>query len=535
MFKAKDMNLKISLAYLLLLSLPFSVFAKPSDMPFFAKDVIWNITANIQDNISSDSNSFPNALYPDSALEKEALPGAIVSAPFEKEKEGLLTNSNYYTYMWQRDSGITMLSLLEELKSALSSGDRESIDKYGTIFINYTKFYDFASKQDSYSPGIAKFYLSGQPVFAWQNPQNDGPAFTALVLTEFAALILSQKEPIVAEGITIDKLFISKYLFNVDGKGLINQNLSYIVDHAREKTYDLWESCTGYMFFTTMIQIKALTAGAALSANFDNLSLATKYISTAEYLTYQALEHYKIFTYGKEQFKAYCEGLNFPPNLSFPIYPKYKKNDFSKYRGMSIDSSIVLGILYGDLFEYSLPSSWVYMSLKEDSFLSNKLDIILKASKEDLFPTSLEVIKSVRLLAEKAFSEKGLDPYKVNNELPRGLNLLGRYPGDIYNGTTWNDPLNQGNPWFVTSLALAHYYYTVAYEIKKIEYAEMGDRQMELIFKYIKEKQDTSGKSFIMSEQIDRNTGEQTAAHNYTWSYAQYLLTYQAYIKTREM
>ncbi|MEI6055006.1 MAG: glycoside hydrolase family 15 protein [Lentisphaerota bacterium] len=520
---------------LLFFASTFSSFSMPSDMPCFSNEVMWHIKANLEENIASDSNRFPEALYPEKAARKEALLGAIVAAPYEKKIEEKQTNNDKFTYLWQRDGGIAMLAIEDELKSAVATDDKESITRYAQMMINYIKFFDYASRQDGYYPGIAKFYLSGESVTDWQNPQNDGPAFTALVFTEFANLIMSQKEPLNINGTILDKNFVEKYLFDIKGNGLINQNLSYIVDNSREECFDLWESCLGQMFFTKMVQIKALTAGAALSTNFNNLSLASKYIAAAEDLSYQAVEHYQTFTYGQEKFKSYCEGSDIPLNLSFPIYPKYKSNNFSKYRGMSLDSSVILGILFGNLYEYSQPDSWVYKSLTKDKIIAKKFVSVIQESKEDLSPTSLEVIKTVRLIADKSFSKKGLDSYKINEDLPKGINLIGRYPGDIYNGITWNDPLNKGNPWFITSIALAQYYYTLAYELKKPDYIEMGNKQMELVFKYIDGKENASGKSFRMSEQIDRNTGEQTSANDYTWSYAQYLLVHHAFVQARRM
>lgn len=518
-----------------LLFLTLSSFSMPSEMPCFSNEVIWHIKANLEENIASESNRFPEAVYPEKTFRKEAFTGAIVAAPYEKKFKGEQTNGDDFVYLWQRDGGIAMLAIEDELENTVSTDDKESITRYAQMLINYIKFFDYASKQEGYYPGIAKFYLSGESVTDWQNPQNDGPAITALVFTEFANLIMSQKEPLKINGIILDKNFVEKYLFDIKGKGLINQNLSYIVDNSREDCYDLWESCLGPMFFAKMIQIKALTAGSALSANFDNLSLASKYIAAAEDLSYQAVEHYQTFTYGQEKFKAYCEGFDIPLNLTFPVYPKYKSNNFSKYRGMSLDSSVILGILLGNLYEYSQPDSWVYKSLIKDKIIAKKFITVIQESKEDLSPTSLEVIKTVRLIADKTFSKKGLDAYKINEDLPKGINLIGRYPGDIYNGITWDDPINKGNPWFITSIALAQYYYTLAYELKKPDYIVMGDKQMELIFKYIDGKENASGKSYTMSEQIDRNTGEQTSAHNYTWSYAQYLLVHHAFVQAEGM
>ncbi len=519
----------------LLLFLNFSYFSMPSDMPCFSNEVIWHIKANLEENIASDSNTFPEAVYPENTTKRKALNGSIAAAPYEKKIEGECTNGDNYTYLWQRDGGIAMLAIEGELENALSANDTETIEKYTEMLFNYVKFFDYASKQDGYYPGIGKFYLSGEGVTDWMNPQNDGPAFTALLFAEFSNLIMSQKKPLEVNGIVLDRNFVEKYLFGTNGKGLINQNLSYIVDNSREECYCLWESCVALNFFTMMIEIKALTAGAALSVQFDNLSLASKYIGTAENISYLAVEHYQTFTYGKEKFKAYCEGSDIPVNLKFPVLPKYKNNDFDKYRGMSLDSSIILGSLLGNLYEYSLPDSWVYKSLTKDKLIAGKFDAVIQESQKNLSPASLEVLRTAKLLADEAFSEKGLDPYRVNKNRQKGINLIGRYPGDIYNGVTWDDPLNKGNPWFITSLALAQYYYTLAYELKKPGYTEMGNKQMELIFQFMKGEENQSGKAYMMSEQIDRNTGKQTSAHNYTWSYAQYLMAHRAFVQARGM
>lgn len=112
--------------------------------------------------------------------------------------------------------------------------------------------------------------------------------------------------------------------------------------------------------------------------------------------------------------------------------------------------------------------------------------------------------------------------------------LYGRYPGDIYAG---------GNPWILTTAALASLMYRIAGQLNIQKYMDQntiniwlkalnlnevpdnlvelfksqGDGLLNRIKKYIKPY------DFHMYEQIDKNNGKQISAYDLTWSYAEVL------------
>lgn len=523
-------------AAVLLFLLSVTCLASTADAQYFSAETIKNIHQNLEDNIATKSGEFSYAIYPDGQKDKEAYLGSAVAAPFDANNPGDDTLKLSYTYCWARDNGVTMVEITSQFSDAVKAKNQEATNHYGTLILDYIGFLKYTITQKDYSPGITKFYLSGQPVTAWMNPQNDGPAFNALFLSEFANIINSSQNAIKVNETTLDKDYVEKNLINKDGSGLINFYLSYIVDTAMEDTIDIWESCSGKLFFPEIIQLKALVAGAALSAREGNISLASKYLNTSLDLCKLLKSHYQTFTYNGKKYKAYCEMANLPANLNFPVLPSTTDENFSKYRGMSLDMSVILGSLYGNLNDYAKDTSWVYADLSKNKMLSDKFAKIIKTAKKEFSPTSKKIKKTVELIAKKAFTENGMDYYQINKGLDDGVCLIGRYPGDIFTGLTWNVASNKANPWYLCSTALAEYYYTLAYELDDKDYLDKGNQQMELVFKYLGNKGTKDGqKSYTMSEQIDRNTGTQASFHNLTWSYSQYLRAYRACNKAMGM
>ena len=110
--------------------------------------------------------------------------------------------------------------------------------------------------------------------------------------------------------------------------------------------------------------------------------------------------------------------------------------------------------------------------------------------------------------------------------------LYGRYPGDNYAG---------GNPWVLTSAALAQLLYRVAAHAKTAPISDnstvtawaealnvqptpatlpsalfaAGDAVLARLRAHVK------ADGFRLDEQIDKRSGKQTSAHSLTWSYAE--------------
>lgn len=129
------------------------------------------------------------------------------------------------------------------------------------------------------------------------------------------------------------------------------------------------------------------------------------------------------------------------------------------------------------------------------------------------------------------------DEYSINTQdsdsgIP-GV-LIGRYPGDTYAG---------GNPWVLTTAALAQVFYRAAFQTKTFglpseaaqeqwsklgittssssemaqALATSGDSVLLRLAKHV------NGDGGRLDEQIDRDSGEQASAQSLTWSYAEVL------------
>jgi glucoamylase len=84
---------------------------------------------------------------------------------------------------------------------------------------------------------------------------------------------------------------------------------------------------------------------------------------------------------------------------------------------------------------------------------------------------------------------------------------LGRYPEDQYYG---------GNPWILTTLAVAEYHYRMARLTGDRSHLTLGDSYMERVKFHSRE-------DGAMAEQWDRYTGFQVSADELTWSHAAFI------------
>jgi glucoamylase len=104
-----------------------------------------------------------------------------------------------------------------------------------------------------------------------------------------------------------------------------------------------------------------------------------------------------------------------------------------------------------------------------------------------------------------ALEDRFYQLYPINQMFPELGVAFGRYPEDRY---------FDGNPWFLTTLAVAEYYYLRGNVVR-------GDKYMARA----KFHADQEGR---MAEQINRFSGYMLSAHDLTWSYAAFLTAYEA-------
>jgi glucoamylase len=270
---------------------------------------------------------------------------------------------------------------------------------------------------------------------------------------------------------------------------LIASNLEFLGGAYQGQTCNLWEEEFGYSFFARSAQLRCLRAVAANTAGID----VPGWLPAAMTWLTSALDQHWNGQY-------YRSVLPVPADYRAPYDP-------------NID--IVLAAVYG-----------------------------------------AESVTDTRLLATAAqLRAQWADPdstyfYPINgDDAARGIGpLLGRYPGDVYDGDT--DALAGDHPWALTTASFAELYYRLAAKIISSRtipadsltapfYAQAGidqaaaspldaaaalraagDRMLRAIVFH--------SDRFELSEQFDAVTGFEKSVSNLSWSYAAFLSAVRA-------
>ncbi len=289
---------------------------------------------------------------------------------------------------------------------------------------------------------------------------------------------------------------------------LITTDLDYVIKMWRRPTYDLWEEVyDADHFFTKMVQRKSLIEGAKLLKELGDHQRHHAYLTTAQSMSTSINKHWN------ENLGYFSETINQQEN-----------------KGGGLDTSVIIGVLHGNL-----------------------------QKGDDVFAVNNERVMSTVYHLRNTFANL----YKINSDYRTHAPLIGRYAGDVYDG----DQFVYGNPWILTTNAIAQYYYALArayqdegkivitalnlpffkqinlHVVEKegvISYDEKrdlfnmviltliseGDRFLKIVKRYSVCYSDKSCLHF--AEQIDRNSGEQVSAKDLTWGYASVLTAMQA-------
>lgn len=335
------------------------------------------------------------------------------------------------------------------------------------VFNNLLMRYMFLSidNQNGGNLGEPIFEVTGN-VFTgpWGRPQNDGPALRAIVFMEWAQILIKEGK--------ID--FVKKYLYSGDwpARTVIKKDLEYVAAEWSHPCFDLWEEVKAKHFYTQMVQRKALLLGSQLATDMKDYGAADWYLRQAHQIEF-AMKRYLPSAISRSNFLNYIsasvdwtEGLN------------------SKYS--NLDISVVLGVLHGE----------------QDEFFS--------VQDQNVLNTYYQLISSFSQL------------YPINRTFASMAPAIGRYPEDIYAGINFNG----GNPWVLTTLAMAEFSYKTA--LAKMN----SDTDSALVSA---QKWIDSGDAFIqrvqlhanpdgsLAEQIDRDSGYMSSARDLTWSYAAFI------------
>jgi len=340
-----------------------------------------------------------------------------------------ILQNNYYN-MWQRDAGLTMLTLLRVARGAPEGSPAvlAQTEAYATllkdIWRNPSPNSNCAPSWGNFGSGAGWCSQYGEPKFSidgsvytesWGRNQNDGPAVNARVLMELLEFSPS------SEALVKDSIISA---------------LNYVGTFAIDSTVDPWEMLYGQHFFVQSIQHRALAEATELASKLGwtgtiNFQDATNMVETLVKGHWNATsgvvgETTARSSYGSVSAKCFKNGVDFT-DRSGPC---------------ELDVATLLGSLYSK----AAPSSATLQVMPTyDSRILATADLILRS----MAPT-----------------------YEVNSlDDAAGLPgaLIGRYPGDEYTGVIMSEgAVNPcqgsgcGNPWFMTTFALGQVLFEAA-------------------------------------------------------------------------
>ncbi|KAI9489050.1 glucoamylase [Zychaea mexicana] len=378
-----------------------------------------------------------------------------------------------YFYSWTRDSALTIRSVLHMYNTSPS-------DDLVAVLKDFVTFQINAMNTDTVCDclGEPKFNADGSSYTgAWGRPQNDGPAERA------TAMIL------IANALNDNSSYVEDTLTPA-----IKQDLDYVVETWDQTCYDLWEEVNGLHFFTLMVMRRALIDGASFLSD-------DSYTSTA-----QEIETKLDSFYGDKDYIEVTQQLS----------------GGADYKSSGLDTSTLIAANVAGLG-----------------------DGIYTPGSDKILATSLAI--------KEVFS----DLYAINADSnSTGLSYaIGRYPEDKYDGLG----TSEANPWFLCTLAFAELYYRAIDEWKSAGSIEVTDASAAFFQQF--DSSAVSGTSYTadsddfnsivqavaaeadtyfarvqkhasdntMSEQIDRDSGEEVGAKDLTWSYAAFVTAAAAY------
>ncbi|MCB0391049.1 MAG: glycoside hydrolase family 15 protein [Bdellovibrionales bacterium] len=238
---------------------------------------------------------------------------------------------------------------------------------------------------------------------------------------------------------------------------VIKNDLEYTIQFWRDPNFDLWEEVYGDHFYTRFAQRKALL-DCQLWANENNFK------NLAQSCTREVNQ----LNISLNEFKDYDQEI---------LKTTINRVGGLDYKYSNLDTANVLAVLhsYNHDGEFSPASSWVINTAKA---LDDKFKVL----------------------------------YPINSQYSHFGTAIGRYPEDQYYG---------GNPWFLTTFAMAELYYKLAIEFHSQDYFQIADN-------YMKRGLFHRGHGGSIAEQMNKYTGFMESARDLTWSYASFLTAMKA-------
>ena len=248
----------------------------------------------------------------------------------------------------------------------------------------------------------------------------------------------------------------------------IKKDLEYISHHWKDPSFDLWEEEQGTHFYTLMVIRRALLEGAVLAERMHDTNAAHWY-----YLQGKQVE---------------LELENFWNDEKGYITATINHIGGINYKYSNLDTAVILGLLHGGM---------------HDGFLDWD---------------NPHVTATLNRLTNTFASL-----YPINQLSVPGV-AIGRYPEDRYGG----DHFNGGNPWPLCTLALAEAWYQTA-NLNSRKH-QPNTEALLIADNFVQRVRFHAYQDGSMDEQIQRDTGYMTSAHDLTWNYAAILSAKKAAI-----
>lgn len=258
--------------------------------------------------------------------------------------------------------------------------------------------------------------------------------------------------------------YVLKNLYHgiLPADSVIKKDLEYVSHQWREHSFDIWEEEKGMHFYTLLSQHVALQEGAKLAEELNDKGAADFYLQ----------ESVKIGKMLKADFVDRNIGL---------IVTTQKSSSLG-YKNSGLDVAPLLALLhtspYQKLFSLSDPE------------------------------VSLYINTLIRTFA---------DLYQVNKSFSNLGTGIGRYPEDRYDGY---ETTKMGNPWFLSTMALAEYGCLLKKEVLSKKSAKLWNEQIEKQFNRVLFHSDRLGH---LSEQFNYVTGHMQGAVDLTWSHNSFM------------
>lgn len=364
-----------------------------------------------------------------------------------------------YFSHWTRDAALTENALLEAYEVA-NNEDKARLIEQAKKWIQFEILAQNNSLTAVGGIGEPRFNVDATVVtFPWARPQDDGPAGRALMMMRWAKIFKANGDAAFAN---------SLYKAELPANSIIKRDLEYISHRWQQPSFDIWEEINGTHFFTRIIQLEALKEASTFAVEMNDPQAAQWYALQAELMK-------------KDLSRFIVENRDYiSATVNWVGGWNHKKTE--------LDSSVIIATNLG---------------LMNEAFFHEN--------------------KSYFLNAAKRIEEFFRNEYAINRDNPNVATAIGRYPEDVYTGTTTDGP---ANAWFITTHAMAEFYCKVSkFERNATRARNLKAKGMKFFERTLLHRNQETNE---MSEQYSRHNGNLMGAKSLTWSYASYLTAYLA-------